>query len=432
MTRFGAWSVRRALSDDLVRTSAWLFIGFAVSSVFNYGFQIAMGRLLSPTQFGLLNVLLGVCVVLSVPVSTLLMVLSKKAAECQAARDLPGVRGLLTRANRTVMVGGLAGLALFTLASSAIAGYLRVPSLAPVIILGACIFSSFLSPINMALLQGLQNYTWVGISQGLGGPLKFAFCMVLVLAGFGLNGALAGLLVSQIVLWLLSSVPVRRSLAGVSAPLSSAGPGAAALKRVLPILLANLAFTLITQMDLVLVNRYFPAQESAIYASAAVLGRSVMYIPATLVLAMFPMVSEKQALNRDTNPLLLKSLLMTFCLSGTGALLFYAMPEWILLTFFGAQYAGAAPLLKYFGVAMLPLALLLVLYNYMIACGRSGFSYCMLVMAGIDILLIHSYHGSLLGVVFITAVSSLLLLAGGLCWMRTSQASVEAQACRYA
>jgi O-antigen/teichoic acid export membrane protein len=62
-------------------------------------------------------------------------------------------------------------------------------------------------------------------------------------------------------------------------------------------LLAVFAFTPLTQADMVLVNRYFPAQDAAgIYASAAVLGKAVMYIPGAIILALFPMVSEQYAL----------------------------------------------------------------------------------------------------------------------------------------
>ena len=69
MRAFGARLARRAYSDPLVRTSAGLFVAFAVSGVANYGYQVAMGRLLAPQAFGSLNTLLGVFLVLIFPVA---------------------------------------------------------------------------------------------------------------------------------------------------------------------------------------------------------------------------------------------------------------------------------------------------------------------------------------------------------------------------
>jgi len=371
-----------------------------------------MGRLLSPAEFGFLNVLLGVFVVLSVPVGTLLMVLARQTAEYRANNDLAKVRGLFIGANRFVLKYGLIGFTLFLLASGYIAQYLRAPSVVPVFLLGLCLLASIAVPVNTAILQGLQDYKWLGLIQGLAGPIRFFLCVLMVVMSFSVNGVLFGLLAGSIFLWILAYLPLRRHLPGNSIPDATAF-GTISFRQCFAVFLANFAFTAITQMDVILVNRHFPANVSSMYIAAAVLGRTVMYIPGTIVLAMFPMISEKQAQKSDSRPLLYKAVLMTLLLSGSGALLFFLAPEWILATFFGARYLGAAVILQYYGLAMLPMALLLVLFNYMMACGNPVFSCFMLLGAMLELFLIQFCHYSLFWVVSFIALPSFVLVVVG-------------------
>lgn len=401
---------RALLSDTLIRSSGLMFTAFMISSVFNYLFQVIMGRLLGPGQYGFLNALLALMAVLGIPIATLLMVVSRKTAEYKARSDYNGIHGLFSQVNRTVLSAGGLGLVLFMLCSAYISAYLHAPSALPVIFIGLAAFASLAGPINTALLQGLQDYKWLGISMGFGGPVRLFFCAALVLAGFGVNGAAGGLVVTAVFMWALTYFPLKKYLLMGGAPHRA---GHLPFGQIMPVFLANLAFTVMTQADMVLVNRYFPAHQAGVYASAAILGRAVMYIPGSIVLAMFPMVSENNALNKSSGHLLLRAMLATLGCSGTGALLFYFLPEWIIHSFFGARYIEAAPLLKYFGLAMLPMAFLMVLMNYLVAKEKTLFAYIMAAGAALEIAAMYLYHGVPLDIVkAMSAGGTLALLAG--------------------
>lgn len=404
--------INALLSDNLLRSSGLLFAAFMVSSVFNYLFQIVMGRLLGPGQYGLLNALLSLLAVLSVPVSTLLMVVSRKTSEYKANRADDMLGELFRTVNRKVLLAGIAGLFLFLLLSPVIAGYISAPSIVPVLLLGVAAFVSLGNPINTAFLQGLQNYGWLSAAMGIAGPARLAFSAVPVLAGFGVNGAVGGLVATGAFSWAVSWYPLRK----YSFAAGSAGGQISHLSyaQVMPVFLANLAFTVMTQADIVLVNRYFSAHEAGIYASAAILGRAVMYIPGSIVLALFPMVSEAKALNRSGRGLLAKAMLATLAFSGGGALLFYLLPEWTLATFFGARYLDAAPLLKYFGLAMLPMAFLLVLMNYFVAREKNVFGYILLAGAAAEISAVYLWHSGLTQVIAAIFGAGVLALVAGL------------------
>ncbi len=411
----------------MVRTSGWLFAASMVSNVFAYGFQVAMGRLLTPAEYGFLNSLLAVFVVLSVPLATVLMVLARRTAGYAAKKDFTRIRSLLRLAFRRLLFVGLCGLAVFALGARFLAEYLHSPSVVPVLLLGLCACSSFVVPINAAVLQGLQDYKWMGINAGLGGPTRFFFCVALVLAGFGVNGVLAGMVLCNLALWLVTCFPIRRHL--LRAAEERGHVHQLSFAHMFPVFLAYLAFTVLTQVDMILVARYFPAHEAGMYASAAILGRSVMYVPGAFVQAMFPMVSEHHSLNRDSRYLLFKALGATLALSGFGAALFFLIPRLLISVFFGARYVEAAPVLRYFGLAMLPMAFLMVLMNYSIAKGERRFSYIMALGAFLEIGFIYRYHTSLQNVVFVIMAVGLFLLIAGLMGRRRPEASVGEACC---
>lgn len=420
MRALGVRLARRAYSDPLLRTSAGLFLAFLISGVANYGYQVAMGRLLTPIEFGSLNTLLGVFVVLSVPVSTVMMVISRRTAEYFAVGNLAGVRSLFRQFNLKVGKWALVGLVGWGVSSGILADYLRAPSLTPVFLLGICIFLAIMVPVNSGILQGVQDYPRFTFLQASGGPLRFFLCVTPVFFGFGVNGALVGLLATSAGTWLMAWLFVRRHLVK-----GSEGSPFIPLvwKDALPVMAANLAFAVMTQMDLILVNRMFSPEEASRYAAAAVIGRTVIYIPSTLVMALFPMVSEKKALKVDARPLLIKAVLLTVALSGTGAFIFMVAPEEVIRLLFGPRYLESAGLLRYFGMAMLPMALLMILFQYALAQGQTAFSWMMVGGAAFQVVLIGFFHKSLIAVLFAVGLTGALMCLIGFFRFRSAQIS---------
>ena len=408
-----ALSLRSLHSDKLIKSSSLLFVAAMVTNVFNYAFQITMGRMLSPKEYGLMNALLALFVIMVVPVAPLFTVITHKTAEYKALGDLAAIHDLHRKMSRRVILAGLCGLVLFLILSPYLRDYLHMSSIVPIVIIGMSLIAALSYPVNLAVLQGVQDYTWLGILSSLGGPAKFLFTVLFVWAGFGVSGVMAGMVASGLLLWSMSYFPTGRHLIHVKG--SNGAAEHVSFTDAIPVFLAVFAFTLLTQADMVLVNRYFTAQDAAgIYASAAVLGKAVMYIPGAIVLALFPMVSEQYALNRGSRHLLFKALIMTMAISGSGAVFFYLFPVSIIGVVYGNQYTEAASILKYYGLAMLPMALLMVLMNYLIAREKNLFSYIMIVGALLEIFAIILFHDSLMQIVLIMLTAGTLLLMTGI------------------
>ena len=143
-----------------------------VGNVANYFFQFYMARNLSTEDFGILNTLLSLMMILTVPTGTILMVLAKYSSHYKALNDMAQVRALFLYTLRKVFLYSSLGLVLFLLLSEYLSSFLKVPSLVPIIILGFTLFFSLLLPVNLGVLQGLQKFWSFGIGFGLGGVLS--------------------------------------------------------------------------------------------------------------------------------------------------------------------------------------------------------------------------------------------------------------------
>jgi O-antigen/teichoic acid export membrane protein len=186
-----------------------------------------------------MNALLSLFMIMAVPVATLLMVVTKKTAEYKAQNDLAGIKNLFTKANYRVLFTGLLGLAIFLTLAPLIRDYLHAPATAPVLLLGISIFIALAFPINSAVLQGIQDYKWLAITQSLAGPAKLFFCVLFVLTGFSVNGVMGGLVVSGLLLWFLSYIPIRKFIHTIH--VDATVRDHIAYSQVFPVFLANLA-----------------------------------------------------------------------------------------------------------------------------------------------------------------------------------------------
>lgn len=397
--------------SKLARASAWLFVGGIAGGILGYVFQVLMGRMLSTKEYGLFGAIMALYMVLSAPLGTLMMVISRKVSEYRAKQDVGSIAHFYYSMNiRTALVGGVF-LGIYLLISPQIQSYLKASSAAPVYLLGVLLLVTFPPVINNAFLQGFQRFAWFSASNLLNVLLKIACSVLLISLGHGLAGAVGGSILAALFMWLITYAAIYRSL--VIGRNKSYQKVHLSFKSALPVLIANAAFAAMTQLDMVLVNYYFSSHEAGLYAAASILGKAVMYLPSGIALALFPMVAENHARNEGSSHLLLQAVGLTFVLCGVGAIFYYLFGERIIVLLYGESYRSAGGLLRFFGFAIFPMALVMVAEYFLIAKGRVLFAYLFVVTAPIELLTIHFYHGSLQMVIVIIGASGLLLMILG-------------------
>jgi len=384
--------MRTILLDRFFRVGTLLFIATALSNFLNFLFQVTMGRMLTPEDYGTMNALLSTFMIAAIPFTTISMVLTRRVSFHKARDQLANVRQLFYWTYKRVGIVGLPALTAFILCSPVFSRFLQIDATTPVILLGLVMFLAVSFPVNLAFLGGLQRFIPMAITSGSLGLLKYILCVLLVLSGLGINGVFIGHSFCYLSLFFISYWPLRRVLRGV---IEAETEPRRLFSAAYPELFANLAFAFMTQFDLVLVKHMFSPELAGTYAVAAVFGRAVMYLPAGLILALFPMVAENYALKKNETPVLWKALAYTLVFSGGGTLLYWLFPGVILGVLFPGKYLEAAPLLTLYGIAMLPMALVLITMNFHIAQGHGRVWLVMALGAAVEVIAVCLWHDDL-------------------------------------
>lgn len=395
----------------LAKASGLMFIATVGGGLLGYVFQILMGRMLSVADYGLFIAMIALLAVVSVPISTVSMLVSRRASEYRAKQEPEKIAAMFWWVNGRVLRSALIMVLLVLPFSSYLKDYAHLESLAPILVLLLVAVAMLFLPLNIAFLQAQQNFLWIAFANvGIHG-FKILFCVAFVFAGFKLLGALMGVLFASIALWVMTYFPLRPA---VEIALENRRPETYfSLISALPVLVANLAFVVMTQLDLLLVNHYFDSQHAGVYAAAAILGKAVMYLPGAIIIAMFPMVAENESHSRSSAHLFINAIVLTVGFSGLGALLYYLFAEEIISLLYGQKYQGAAEVLKYYGFAMLPMSIIMVAEHFLIAKGRVIFGYVMMLGIPFVLYAAHIYNERLIDMVNILSIAGWGLVVAG-------------------
>ena len=182
------------------------------------------------------------------------------------------------------------------------------------------------------------------------------------------------------------------------------------LRATAPAALALLAFTSLTQADVLAANAAFGDTTSGIYSAASLIGRVILYLPAAVVAVLLPKVAARAASNRSTVDILGSSLLATFAFCALSTLVYAVIPRTIVNIAFGAKYEAAQSLLLPFGIAMTALAIINVLLYYHLGREENAFTWILAAGSASQILAFVLFHSAPRSLVLDTIVVSTLVI----------------------
>jgi O-antigen/teichoic acid export membrane protein len=392
--------------NKLAKSSSLLIIGTILSGMMGYAYQVLLGRMLGVNDYATLSALLALYAIFSTPLATIMMIVSRKVSEYRAIANLGELFYLFKKVNFYGLIAGILFFLVFWLVSPALRAYMKLESVATLYMLGILASLTIFPMLNNAFLQGMQKFIWFSTLGTCNVFFKIIFSYLLVILGYGIIGAIIGIIFSFILITIVGYIILNISFEKTSSKNKSDLKGMG-IQGIAPICIANLAFILMTQLDVILVNYYFPPEDAGIYAAASIMGKAVMYLPSGIALAMFPMVVESHTKNESSSYLLVQAVKLTSVLCGLGALFYFAYGEQVILLLYGERYVNAGYVLKYFGVSIFPMTLVMVAEQFLIAKGRVLFAYLFAAMAPLQLIAIYFFHQSLLTVVFIMGVSGL-------------------------
>lgn len=393
MTADAAEEVGRSPSEGLVKHGTLLFAASMIANATHYAFRIIMSHNLNDADYAALDALLSVLMIVSIPASAIQTATAKYASDLGATGRHDEIVDSFLHSLRRIGVFCLVGLVVFIASAGLIARYLQIDRIFPVILLGIVLFTGVPLPAAAGVLQGLQRFKELGL-MGIGGALirLISGVVLVVLLGLGVNGAVLAsffssftpLVIALVLLYLLRrrSGKVWVDSSGVYRYFWPA----------IPFLICQ---SLLSFVDGIVVKHYFDPEQAAVYFRAAIVGRAFLYLPTALALVLFPKAAQRHALGESSFRLLMQAILYSLCVAAAGmAVCFLFVSPLAVLV--GATSSGAVEvLIRYFGLAVTPVALLQLLISHAMAVHRTSALYPLTAGTIAFISVLFAFHGSL-------------------------------------
>lgn len=407
--------VKGAMSSSakkLLSSSSIVFGGTLIASFFSYLFNMIMGRMLGPAQYGEMTAIFSFLTIISVIGGGILTVTMRYSGELYALGEYRALRKLFRIFSRYIFILA-AGLFLVGLVFSKVIGrFLTIDQISPLILAFAGLFFSFLIVVSRGILQGTQRFvplSFLGILEMI---LRLTLGIALVWLGFSVSGAIGAGVLATAIAYGYSLVSLRKILASRD----KTGKKEAfrfdkkeIINYSLPALLASFLLVLALNVDVILVKHYFPADEAGTYAAVSTIAKIITYATTPIVAVMFPMIAEQRTIGQKHYRLFLFSLLFTLLGSLVILGIYIVMPAKVIGLLYGQSYTGLHYILPEIGMVVLLYSLISLIVSYYLAVRNFFFLWVFGLVMAVEIVAITLWHPSILAVVRILIVSLCLL-----------------------
>ena len=296
---------------DFFRQSGWLMIASIIGGALMF-FVHFLNKKIPDADYSAFGVLL--MVVACVPTLPFQMVFAQQTAkalatgkERQLARMTQGIFLLVT-----VVWLLLAGVVVYF--RSDIVQYWHLPNATGLILTLFILLFSVINPMLVGMLQGRQDFYWIGWTTIINGVMRLVGAGVLVALGFGAGGMTGGVLAGFFV---IVCIGVRRNRDLIFRP------GEAfdwkVWREVVPLFIGFLACQVLFTSDSMFTMSHFSADQMKPYVLAGTLSRALLWLVQPLATVMFPKIVQSTMRGQKNNLFILVGPGHSLILSACGA-----------------------------------------------------------------------------------------------------------------
>jgi O-antigen/teichoic acid export membrane protein len=312
-------------------------------------------------------------IILVIGLNSMIMLISQYASWYSVRKDFSGLYIFFRKIRKGFFFLAVLGSVFFFALSPWFNAYVKVDRYDLNLMLAVSFALYVVLTPYIGLAQGTQNFVCFSVHLALMGFVKVLAGIVFLCLGLKIGGAFLTLIITFALQFpvfrniLCSICPADQEEAERSFRYPNERFLSAFFSYGIVLILANVLFNLLSLSDAVFAKRFFSPTDAGIYSSAAVLARIMLFLPAPIILAVFPKVSEYAHGGRDPIHILTKSLGLLSLILGGISIGFFLFPELIVTFLLGGKSAAAAPILKYLGPALAPAVLVSLIMNYDLA-----------------------------------------------------------------
>jgi len=385
------------LKQAFVATTA-VFIGMLL----NYLFNIIMVRVLEPSLYGELSILVGLLTIITVPATALQIVLTREISKLDKMKKEDKILFLTKHYLKKMLVYGI----IFSLAIILIS-YAFKPLIGSAIfyfqVVSIGIPAIYMLAVLRSYLRGKERISMLSVTSSVEPLLKVLLGFFLVSIGLSLLGATLSLWLGSLITFLVFAWIIAKK-SGVYKPLRFN-------KSFSLILFTNVFIMLFLYSDLFFVRFYLGAEETAFYNVAAITSRVLYFAVGGVITVLLPKASKLlfKKHGSEIKSLIKKSMLFILPIF----LVFVLFPSQIISVFYTERYAIAVNSFRILSLGMLAFGFFNIFLNVMWSQSKETFLAKMLLFVLVLNALLLSYLTplySIAGAALSTTISSFIML----------------------
>jgi len=297
--------IKKIFSSELGKGATILFIAFNIFNFLNYLFHFVMGRMLGPSNYGVLIVLMAMINIYNIPTEAIQNIISRYTSKLNVDKENKKIKFLMFKSLKSSLRISAPIFLIATIMAFPLSKFLDI-NIWLIFIVNLFIFYSFLSPINKGILQGRKKFNLLGIQAIIASGLKLFFAVSLVIFGFKIFGAIVGVLMG-VTSGLIFSFYFNKDILKEKEEKVLFNE---AYSKSVPYFIVMFLILIALGLDIILAKRFFSPEIAGKYGVISMLGKMIFFATVAISKAMFPLSSEKHDRNENSFGLYIKSFII--------------------------------------------------------------------------------------------------------------------------
>lgn len=405
--------VTKLITHPLIGGSSVIFFGTFISNIFNYLFNLLMGRMLSEADFGLMSAFNSLLVLVGIFSIAFSNVITKFSSKYFGLEDDGAAAEVFRTGFRFVLIIGGALLLILTILMPFLSSFLHSSHYLYLFLVILSIFFSLVLALPSGFIQGRLRFFLLAGTVLSTPVLRLGFALIIVSLGYGLLGPFLGLALAVAIpsIVLTYSTYKKYSKKSHDEKFNKQAFKKEFIHYTYTYLLSGVGVTLLSNSDILLVRHFFSPTTAGQYAALSLMGKAILYFTAPIGTVFFPLISYK----REKKEKLTQTVLLAIAVvAGASAVLsgvYFALPKLVLSIFFPKPgYALLSGYLGYYSLYILVFSVASLLNMYFLSIGKTKVYIITLIGALVQIISLSIFHASLGEVIAGLFISSSVML----------------------
>ncbi len=396
--------VNRFLHNENIRNTFIIAVGGFTGSFFSYLLLFFLGRKLSVPEFGLYSTLISLSALIVIPTVVIGVSVVKRTSELATAKEWDKYAGFFWSLVALLVIVGIIVFLVIYFGHSYFENKFQIHDRSVVVAFSLLIALSFPLGVFGPSLQGLMKYAKFAFYNIISSLLRMGFALIPAFLGLGIVGIFNGMSLSLVLSIILAVVLINVSFRHANFQYLKQD-----YKRLLlfgvPAAILAIAQTFITNIDLVLVRRFFDPLTTGYYAGAITLGKILLFGCTAVATVMYPQIISVHSQGKNTSRLFKQFFGLQVALVFVGLLGYLIFPGLISNVFFGSTFSASVPYIRFYAIFASLFVIMNFLALYLLAVEKTRVFMVFFPAMAIQYIYIMINHKSLYNILFGNSLS---------------------------